>query len=93
MKLKNTPKEYQEYWHSNKNPMSWSEWQRIENDKKMNADNFRSHNTPKTTLWDRMRKDRAYESAVESRNRIDEDGHVLGRTMSNRQFVPRKNKK
>jgi hypothetical protein len=34
MKLKSTPKEYQDYWHSTKNPMSWSEWQRIENDKK-----------------------------------------------------------
>ena len=90
MKLKSTPKEYQDYWHSTKNPMSWSEWQRIENDKK--KDNFLSHNVPKTTLWDRMSKDRAYESAVESRNRIDEDGMVLGRTMSNRQFVPRRNK-
>ena len=90
MKLRNTPKEYQEYYHNTDKPMPWPKWQAIENAKK--KDNFPSHNPPKKTLWDKIDKDLLFRTELECRNIIDEDGNVLGRTMANRRFVPRKNK-
>ena len=70
--------------------MPWPKWQAIENAKK--KDNFPSHNPPKKTLWDKIDKDLLFRTELECRNIIDEDGNVLGRTMANRRFVPRKNK-
>jgi hypothetical protein len=70
MKLRHllkTPKEYQDYYYSTKNPMTWEQWQRIEIDKKTASENFHSHNVPKTTFWDKVEKDPVYYSTLKTR--------------------------
>lgn len=90
MKLRNTPKEYQDYYHSTNRPMAWEKWQAIQNQNKEKKDNFPSHNTPKKTLWDKIDNDLLYRAQLETRHRPDKDGNVLGiETMSNRKVLGR----
>ena len=79
MKLRSTPREYQEYFRKCQsehiNPMPWEKWQAIENAKKQ--DNFPSHNPPKKTLWDKIDKDILFRSQLETRYREDDSGFIL----------------
>lgn len=85
MKLRQTSKEYQEYFHSTKKPMSWEQWQRIEIDKKTSQENFPSHNPPKKTLWDKIRKDPVFARTLEKRIKMDDDTILSDNpTMGNR---------
>lgn len=92
MKLRSTPREYQEYWKQcqseHVHPMPWEKWQVIQNSKK--KENFPSHNPPKKTVWDKIENDLLYRSQLEVRHRPDSDGFISGNeTMSNRLVLPR----
>lgn len=88
MKLKNTPKEYQDYYHNTIKPMPWEKWQVLKNKEK--KENFPSHNPPKKTVWDKIDNDLLYRAQLETRHRPDKDGDVLGiETMSNRKVLER----
>jgi hypothetical protein len=90
MKLRNTPKEYQDYYHSTDRPMAWAKWQVLRNKEKQKQENFPSHNTPKKTVWDKIDNDLLYRAQLETRHRPDKDGDVLGiETMSNRKVLER----
>jgi len=98
MKLRNTPKEYQDYYRQCQingiGPMAYEKWQVLQNNRK--KDNFPSHDPPKKTLWDKIDKDLLFRSQLETRYRPDDCGFILrddeSLSLGNRSIFPRKDK-
>lgn len=84
MKLYRRPKEYQEYWHSTKNPLKYEQWVRL-NKPPEDLTRWKGARTA-PTLYEKIEKDPVFAAALRTRLPIDEDGDVCrdNPTMGNR---------